>query len=43
METMALAILMGGGPAVVYACKALEAFDQFVSSGQVLSASAEKK
>jgi AhpD family alkylhydroperoxidase len=43
METMALAILMGGGPAVVYACKALEAFDQFVSSGQALSASAEKK
>jgi len=32
METMALAILMGGGPAVVYASKALEAFDQFTSS-----------
>ncbi len=38
METIALAILMGGGPAVVYACKALEAFDQFTSS-----ASAEKR
>ncbi len=34
METMGLAILMGGGPAVVYASKALEAFDQFTSSGQ---------
>lgn len=43
METMALAILMGGGPAVVYACKALEAFDQFTSSGQPSSASASEK
>lgn len=43
METMALAILMGGGPAVVYACKALEAFNQFTSSGQASSTSAEKR
>ncbi|GAB6190558.1 carboxymuconolactone decarboxylase family protein [Desulfocastanea catecholica] len=43
METIALAIMMGGGPAVVYACKALEAFDQFTTSGQGSSASASEK
>ncbi len=28
-ETIGVAILMGGGPAVVYGCEALEALDQF--------------
>ncbi|MCX5494456.1 carboxymuconolactone decarboxylase family protein [Kaistia dalseonensis] len=29
LETMAVAIYMGAGPSVMYAAKALEAFDQF--------------
>jgi AhpD family alkylhydroperoxidase len=29
LETMGLAIYMGAGPSVMYAAKALEAFDQF--------------
>jgi len=29
METMGMAIYMGAGPSVMYAAKALEAFDQF--------------
>ena len=29
LETLGIAIMMGGGPAVVYACQALEALDQF--------------
>ncbi len=29
METIGVAILMGGGPAMVYGCEALEALDQF--------------
>ena len=29
LETLGVAIMMGGGPAVVYACQALEALDQF--------------
>jgi AhpD family alkylhydroperoxidase len=33
METVAIAILMGGGPAMVYGCEALEALDQFEASG----------
>lgn len=33
LETMGIAIMMGGGPAVVYACKALEALDQFMAAG----------
>jgi AhpD family alkylhydroperoxidase len=32
METIGVSIMMGGGPAVVYACQALEALDQFASS-----------
>lgn len=28
-ETLGVAVLMGGGPAVVYACEALEALEQF--------------
>jgi AhpD family alkylhydroperoxidase len=30
METIGVAILMGGGPAVVYGCEAMEALEQFV-------------
>ena len=29
LETIGVAILMGGGPAVVYGCEAMEALDQF--------------
>lgn len=29
LETIGISILMGGGPAVVYACEALEALEQF--------------
>ena len=30
METISVAILMGGGPALVYGCEAMEALEQFV-------------
>jgi len=30
METISVAILMGGGPALVYGCEAMEALSQFV-------------
>ena len=33
METIGVAILMGGGPAMVYGCEALEALEQFTSAG----------
>lgn len=33
LETMGISILMGGGPAVIYACEALKALEQFVSVG----------
>jgi AhpD family alkylhydroperoxidase len=33
METVGVAILMGGGPAMVYGCEALEALDQFEAGG----------
>lgn len=29
LETVSVAIMMGGGPAMVYGCEALEALDQF--------------
>lgn len=29
LETIGVAILMGGGPSVVYGCEAMEALDQF--------------
>jgi hypothetical protein len=32
-EVARVAILMGGGPAVVYGCEALEALDHFDASG----------
>jgi len=31
METLGVAVMMGGGPAAMYACDALTAFDQFES------------
>lgn len=31
LETLGVSIMMGGGPAVIYACEALEALDQFTS------------
>jgi AhpD family alkylhydroperoxidase len=33
LETIGVAILMGGGPAMVYGCKVLEATDQFLAKG----------
>ena len=33
LETIGVSIMMGGGPAVVFGCQALEALDQFASSG----------
>ena len=33
METVGIAVLMGGGPAMVYGCEALEALDQFEAGG----------
>lgn len=32
LETMGMAVYMGGGPSVMYAAQALEAFDQFVKT-----------
>ncbi|KJF22658.1 MULTISPECIES: carboxymuconolactone decarboxylase family protein [Rhodococcus] len=32
METIGIAVMMGGGPSVVYGCEALEAVEQFASS-----------
>ena len=34
LETLGVAIMMGGGPAIVYACEALEAMEQVASSGK---------
>jgi len=33
-ETLSVAIMMGGGPAVVYGIEALTAFDQFTEAGR---------
>jgi AhpD family alkylhydroperoxidase len=33
LETIGVAILMGGGPAAVYGCEALEAMEQFKNAG----------
>jgi AhpD family alkylhydroperoxidase len=33
MEIVGIAVLMGGGPAMVYGCEALEALDQFEAGG----------
>lgn len=32
VETIGVAVLMGGGPAMVYGCEALEALDEFAAS-----------
>lgn len=37
METIGVAILMGGGPAMVYGCEALEALEQFENAGLIAS------
>lgn len=42
LETMGISIMMGGGPAVVYACQALEALDQFTATGLKPTAPASK-
>lgn len=34
METMGMAVYMGAGPSVMYAAKAVEAFDQFTARKQ---------
>jgi AhpD family alkylhydroperoxidase len=33
MEAIAVAVMMGGGPAMVYGCEALEALEQFEAGG----------
>jgi AhpD family alkylhydroperoxidase len=33
LETLGVAIMMGGGPAAMYACEALEALQQFEAEG----------
>ena len=33
LEALGVSIMMGGGPAVVYACEALDAMNQFDASG----------
>jgi len=33
LETLGMAIYMGGGPSMIYAAEALEAFDQFAEAG----------
>jgi len=34
LETLSMAVLMGGGPSVVYAAQALDAFDQFTKEAK---------
>ncbi|WP_016696464.1 carboxymuconolactone decarboxylase family protein [Rhodococcus rhodochrous] len=34
MESIGVAIMMGGGPAVVYGCEALEAIDEFGAAAE---------
>ena len=34
LETLGVVVMMGGGPAVVYACEALEAMEQFEQEGR---------
>lgn len=31
LETIGVAVMMGGGPSVVYGCEAMEALDQFAA------------
>jgi len=37
METLGVAILMGGGPSAMYACEALEAMEQFQAAAPAKS------
>ncbi len=37
LEAIGVAVMMGGGPAVISACGALEALDQFLTAGSVAS------
>ncbi|MEN8242623.1 MAG: carboxymuconolactone decarboxylase family protein, partial [Chloroflexota bacterium] len=34
MEALGVAVLMGGGPSMMYAAEAVEAYDQFVAEGK---------
>lgn len=43
METIGIAVLMGGGPAMVYGCEALEALDQFEAAGLIPDASSQAR
>jgi alkylhydroperoxidase/carboxymuconolactone decarboxylase family protein YurZ len=36
LETIGVAIMMGGGPALMYGCAALEALDQFEARDKAL-------
>jgi len=36
MEAVGVAVMMGGGPAVVYGCEAMEALNQFVNEGELV-------
>lgn len=38
VETIGVAVMMGGGPAVVYGCEALEALNQFVKENALENA-----
>lgn len=38
METIGVAILMGGGPSVMYGCEALEALQQFTAETELAAA-----
>lgn len=38
LETISVALMMGGGPALIYGCEALEALDQFEAQAGATSA-----
>lgn len=41
LETIGVAILMGGGPSVMYGCEAMEALEQFEKGDSFLNAPAD--
>lgn len=43
LETISVAILMGGGPSVMYGCEALEALNQFEANSLLISKSDRPK
>ena len=43
VETIGVAVLMGGGPAMVYGCEALEALDQFETTGLIPTAASDTR